>query len=296
MKSILFSMALFASAAQSAELIVSPSATLDSQDVIAGMAAQLGEAERQQLLGNREQLRRVIDGFYLSKVAAADARKNGLDVQPVVKARIEKAVTDILAQAQVEFLINKELENANFDEAAAEYYKANQEKFKTPEIIEASHILVKSDQSRDREAALKLVGEIREKVLADPSVFEEMARTHSDDKVSGAKGGALGAFPRKRMVKPFTDAAFKLKATGELSDVVETQFGFHLIRLDKPYVPGIRPFEEVKVDIIKKLTGDVKKLIREEYLISLRDSPDVLVNEKNIDAFLQDPLSANGSK
>lgn len=293
MKNFVLLFALFTSYAHSAELIVSPAVTLNSQDVIAGLRAQLGDAERQQILGNQEQLRRVIDGFYLSMAAAADARKNGLDTQPGVQARIDKAVTDILAQAQVEFLINKELENADFTEAAAEYYKANGEKYQTPEIIEASHILIKPGETRDREAALKLIGEIREKVLADPSIFEEMARTHSDDQGSGAKGGSLGAFQRKRMVKPFTNAAFNLKEKGELSDVVETQFGFHLIRLDKPYVPGIKPFEEVKEQIVKKLSGDIKKLIREEYLISLRDAPDAVVNEKNIQEFLANPTSTN---
>jgi peptidyl-prolyl cis-trans isomerase C len=156
--------------------------------------------------------------------------------------------------------------------------------------------LIKSGETRDREAALKLIGEIREKVIADPSIFEQMAREYSEDTGSAAKGGALGPFARKRMVQQFSDAAFELKQQGELSDVVETKFGFHLIRLDKPYVHGIKPYEEVKEQIVKKLSGDIKKLIREEYLISLRDSPDALVNEKNIDAFLKNPLSASGSE
>lgn len=286
---LLWTLYAISAVAFSSELIVSPTVRLTTQDVTAAVQAQLRDDERVQMLGDKGQFRRVIDGLYLSFAAAADARRNGLDSTPRIKAKLDKAAVDILAQAQIEYLIDKELKDKDFTPAAAEYYLANKEQFKLPETIAASHILIKVSNERSKEDALARITDIRKKVMDDPDLFEELARTHSDDAGSGAKGGALGTFSRKKMVKPFSEAAFALQKKGALSDIVESRFGFHLIRLDRPHVDGYREYEEVKEQIIKRIKGDIKRLVREEYLISLRDAPDVIVNEANMKKYLDNP-------
>lgn len=105
-----------------------------------------------------------------------------------------------------------------------------------PEQIGASHILVayqgatraKPTVTRTKEEARQLANQLRAKALQPGADFARLAREASDGP-SGIEGGALPKFRRQQMVKPFSDAAFALKP-GELSDVVETNFGFHIIK------------------------------------------------------------------
>ena len=102
------------------------------------------------------------------------------------------------------------------------------------EQIKASHVLIaykaarRSRASRTKAEAKKLADAVLKRAKAGED-FADLARKHSDDPSAKAKGGDLGSFHRGMMVKPFADAAFALKP-GEVSDVVETEFGFHVIR------------------------------------------------------------------
>lgn len=140
------------------------------------------------------------------------------------------------------------------EEEIREYYEANPSRFETAPEVRASHILVRPE-SRDpegMEAARARAAELLELLKAGED-FSELARTHSGDPGTAKKGGDLGWFPRGMMVKPFEDAAFSL-GKGEVSDVVETPFGFHIIRVDDMKPTGVKPFEAVKGDIRKILT------------------------------------------
>lgn len=103
--------------------------------------------------------------------------------------------------------------------------------------IKASHILVaykgamRADPAitRTKEQAKKLAEQLQKQASAPKANFEELAKKNSDDKGSGARGGDLGEFAAGQMVKPFSDAAFALKP-GALSTVVESDFGFHIIK------------------------------------------------------------------
>ncbi len=118
------------------------------------------------------------------------------------------------------------------DEAVHEFYVANPDKFLLPEQFRARHILVRVAPGADADTRAQARAEIDgllEQLRAGAD-FAELARKHSDD-VSAAAGGDLGFFPRGRMVAPFEDAVMSL-APGELSGVVETRYGFHVIRLE----------------------------------------------------------------
>ena len=103
-----------------------------------------------------------------------------------------------------------------------------------PERITASHLLVaykgaaRSRATRSKEEAQKLAEQYRGQALKNQD-FAELARAHSDDPTAKTAGGSLGQFDRGGMVKAFSDAAFALKP-GEISAVVETEFGFHVIK------------------------------------------------------------------
>ncbi|GMR04480.1 MAG: peptidylprolyl isomerase [Thermodesulfobacteriota bacterium] len=140
-----------------------------------------------------------------------------------------------------------------------EYYEKNKERFLNPGEVRASHILVRPDmENPDREAAK---AEARKKAeallqrLREGADFKEMAKKYSQDPGSGKKGGDLGWFPRGVMVKTFEDAAFSLKK-GELSPIVETVFGFHIIRVEDKKEPTLKPLKEVTPSIIKAIKTD----------------------------------------
>ncbi|MFH1197844.1 MAG: peptidylprolyl isomerase [bacterium] len=114
--------------------------------------------------------------------------------------------------------------------------------------VNARHILVKflnSENKPDTAAALAKIKSIRDSILAGSS-FQEMAKRHSDDKGSGLKGGELGFFERRNMVKQFDSTAFSLKV-GELSGVVETRYGYHLIQVTAE--EQLPTFENYKSDL-----------------------------------------------
>ncbi len=128
------------------------------------------------------------------------------------------------------------------------YYKENLERLSGKEERRASHILInaaKDAPAADREKAKARAAELLEQVRKAPATFAEVARKSSDDKGSATAGGDLSFFARGAMVKPFEDAAFALKK-GEISDVVETDFGYHIIQLTDIKTPRQPTFEELR--------------------------------------------------
>jgi peptidyl-prolyl cis-trans isomerase C len=139
------------------------------------------------------------------------------------------------------------------DKETKAYYDANQESFKEPEQVRASHILIKVDPKADasqKVEARKRVEEVQER-LKKGEEFSALAKEFSQCP-SSAKGGDLGYFRRGQMVKPFEEVAFALKP-GELSDIVETKFGYHLIKVMDKKAPGTASYQEVKPRIEQKL-------------------------------------------
>lgn len=163
------------------------------------------------------------------------------------------------AQVRVQYLLlspDTLAERIRVDEAdARQYYEANRARYQEPEQRKASHILISADAGMDaqsRQSAREKAERLLEEVKANPGRFEAMAREQSEDPVSAERGGDLGAFTRDMMVKPFADAVFAMNK-GEIRGLVETEFGFHIIRLDD-IVPGTQlGFEVVKGEIMNEL-------------------------------------------
>lgn len=150
------------------------------------------------------------------------------------------------------YLESKGLRNPEVPEAEIkEYYEKNKGNFKREETIRASHILIKVDESakpEEKEQARKKAEKIR-KEIAEGKDFAEMAKELSGCD-SASKGGDLGYIKRGYMTEEFDKVAFALKKD-ELSDVVQTKFGYHIIKVADKKPEGIAPYEEVK-DFIGK--------------------------------------------
>ncbi len=198
-------------------------------------------------------LKRMTQVLALSDIA----RTKGLEKDERIKQQIGYLTNEILAQE----LIRQEIAKIQVSEDDIKsYYKANMESFNAPEMVKARHILIKVGRAASEEeknnAREKAEG-ILKRIKAGED-FAKLAAELSDDPGSKVNGGELGFFPRGRMVKPFEDAAFAMKP-GEVSGLVETQFGFHIIKVEEKKPAGIEPFDAVRDKIRAKLTDDISK-------------------------------------
>lgn len=139
------------------------------------------------------------------------------------------------------------------DEDVREYYDTHPEEFHKEKTVAARHILFKLDQNADEETQQEVKQKASDvlKLAREGQDFAELAKKYSEGPSKDA-GGALGAFTRDSMVKPFADAAFEMK-TGEISDLVKTQFGWHIIKVEKVQPEVTEPFEKAKSKIRAEL-------------------------------------------
>ncbi|MEJ2744645.1 MAG: peptidyl-prolyl cis-trans isomerase [bacterium] len=156
------------------------------------------------------------------------------------------------------------------DKEIKAFYKDNPEKFKKPERVKASHILIKVnpvDSAEEKEKKRRKIEELRKKIKKGAD-FAKLARENSECP-SKAKGGDLGYFEKGKMVKPFEETAFGMKV-GRISDVVETQFGYHLIKVTEHEKAGVTPFEKARDQLEEFLNNQKRQGDINEYLQRLR--------------------------
>jgi peptidyl-prolyl cis-trans isomerase C len=154
---------------------------------------------------------------------------------------------------------------------AEDFYKNNPDQFKQPERVRASHILISTPENAD--AATKAQAKSKaQQVLKDVKAgkdFAALARQHSQDPGSAVNGGDLGFFGQGQMVGPFNDVAFSLKP-GATSDLVETQFGYHIIRVAEKQPARTASLEEMRPRIEEYLQHQNRESETESFVKSLR--------------------------
>jgi peptidyl-prolyl cis-trans isomerase D len=172
------------------------------------------------------------------------------------------------------------------DQEIQEYYDEYAEEFWMPEQVRARHILIKAGvgaKPEEKEDARKKAEDVLAKVEKG-TPFEELAKKFSEDKASAQEGGDLGLFPRGQMVQPFEEAAFGLEP-GEVSEVVETRFGFHIIRVEEKIPEGTKSLDKVKDDIRKTLfDGQAAELVRKEAFRTYRS----VLKERDLTSFAKE--------
>ena len=217
------------------------------------------------------------------------------------EAYYEKNKDDYKSQEQVNVKFIR-VNPANFvsNSVVKEYYDANQSTFASPEAVKARHILKKfpdnatDEQKAETKAAAEELLKTVNTELAAGADFAKLAEIHSEGP-SAARGGALRGsnpklpagdyFARGEMVKPFEETAFDVLKPGEVSSLVETQFGYHIIKLEERKVPETQPFAQVQYEIQQKLVQvsgvDEAKRISDDllYEIEIQDYDAALAHE-----------------
>ncbi len=165
------------------------------------------------------------------------------------------------------------------EQEIARYYTAHQEMFHREEQVRARHILFKlpEEATAEQEAAVRAQAEQVLHELKKEGDFAALAQQHSEDMASREKGGDLGFFSRGQMVKPFEDAAFSL-SVGEVSDLVRTAFGYHILRLDDKIAGEVKPLIEVQPEIIETIRAEKTRAATltfvDDLMITIEETPD----------------------
>lgn len=267
-----------AGAAEPSTILVEGEGTAVTVQDVLGDATRIPAELRKEVLQRPATVAQMASNLYIYRRIADQAKAEGFEQQPDVVAAMRAAREKILADAWLAALDDKHRPSEAAAAVKAEaIYKAEPKRFAMDEEVHARHILVAghSDEARAKAQALH-------KQLVEGADFAKLAQEESADKGSGARGGDLGFFGRGKMVEPFEQAAFALKP-GELSGVVESQFGFHILRVEAQRAAGTRPFAEVREALIKEVQSNVTQDARAEAAGKLRDAGKVQVEA--IEAF-----------
>jgi peptidyl-prolyl cis-trans isomerase C len=215
---------------------------------------------------------------FKSRFADESQFKDALENMGTTEESIKKQIKEQMSiQELIDNHVGRDIKVSEADTKA--YYDNNPQFFKQPEQVKASHILIKAEPDADdavKAEARKKIEDIQKK-LKQGGNFAALAKELSEGP-SGKNGGELGFFRRGQMVKPFEDAAFTVKP-GELSDIVETRFGYHIIKVEEKKPESITPYADVKERLEQVLK---QQKVREE-LIKYLDS---LKKEAKIEIFM----------
>jgi peptidyl-prolyl cis-trans isomerase C len=176
---------------------------------------------------------------------------------------------NLIVDAAISDKVSKEVRIS--PEEARTFFDANRARFHVPEVARASHILLRvpSDAPAGVKSEKRLQMDVIRARLEQGEKFADVARQVSEDPGSKERGGDLGAFPRGRMVPEFDEAAFTLK-TNQLSGVITTQFGYHLLLVTDRKPARDVSFEEAQADIGRMLTGQKQAEVIRQYTEQLR--------------------------
>jgi peptidyl-prolyl cis-trans isomerase D len=295
-----------------------------NRDLLAaqGMTPEMFDAQLRQQFGTQQVLAGVSQSAFTPPATAAvtlDALLQRREVQiqrfdpATYRAQAQPSDADVEAyykshetefkapeQAAIEYVVlspdvlAKGLVVSEAD--ARKYYDENAAKWSTPEERRASHILVKAEADRpkaEREAAKAKAEALLAQVRKNPASFAEVAKKESQDPGSAAQGGDLGWFGRGMMTKAFEDAAFSHKP-GEIGDVVETEFGYHVLMTTGARGGEKKPFDAVRAEIETELRKQQAQKryaeVAEQFSNLVYEQPDSL--QPVIDKFKLDKQTA----
>ncbi|RXJ81421.1 peptidyl-prolyl cis-trans isomerase [Arcobacter sp. F2176] len=250
--SIVTAFALTATTLSAAETF----ASVNGEDVTTQDVAQLLRGQNVQFENlPKETKDKVISQLIEKKLLTQKAVKSGIEKDEKYKDALSKIKEDLA----LELWMQKEYSKVKATDAEEKsFYDKNKEKFKTPDTLEASHILVKTEKEANDVIAKLNIAKNKK------GSFEELAKKFSIGPTK-TKGGYLGKFQAKQMVPEFSEAALKLKKGEYTKKPVKTQFGYHVIYLENKEISKVLPFDKVK-DNIEKLIVQEKyaKIIKEE--------------------------------
>lgn len=250
---------------------------------------RLAEENREEFRTDLKRITGSLENLLLYRTLASEARALGLDQDPQVRKAVELATERVLGIERLN-RFRADLKIPPMNQAAKEKYLAEPAKFEVSEQVRAMHVLIATKERSDDEAR-KRAEEVRVKALAGVD-FEKLASEYSDDPSARTNRGDLGFFGKGKMLPQFEEAAFALVNTGDISPVVKTRFGYHVIRLVDRKSARLRSFEEVRDGLVRQLQESYVNDRLQEYLSAIRNDKSIKLNTEAIDALVVKPKAA----
>jgi peptidyl-prolyl cis-trans isomerase C len=222
-------------------------------------------------LNTLERKRQFVDNYILNDLLTDEGHAQGYDRDPEITHQVEELRKRLVVQRVMkEFQEPPDLS----DEQVRAYYDQNRRLFSGSQV-RVSHILVKDEA---------LAKSLRDQLREDPSKFEELAKANSTDTATAARGGDLGFFGQGRMVAEFEQAAFALEKAGDISEVVKSPFGYHIIKLTERKDGPDKPFEEAKDRIRVMLVNQKRQEQTQARFDALKAKAKVTIKDDLLDA------------
>ena len=245
-----------------------------SQQEIDAVFNKLPASERLLFVRDGGKVDQLINSLLQRKLIAREAVAAGYDKDPLMAARLELEQQKVLAEAWMEKYL-EDAPAADFEALAYEHYLANPEAYRSDEILDVSHILI-GIESRGISEARELAASLRMQLEEEPTRFDDLVAEYSDDPLKQNNGGRYAEMSRGMMVGPFERAAFKLEQVGDISEPVETQYGFHIIRLNGRAGNELQEYGEVRDQAVADARRRYLDNYRHIYLTKLLSDPVVI--------------------
>jgi peptidyl-prolyl cis-trans isomerase C len=221
-------------------------------------------------LEDAERRKRFVENHLLSELIYRKGIDDGLSDDAGIRDQIDKLERRLVIQK----VMSEQQASPIPEEDVRAYYDANQGEFST-ERVKASHILVAEEE---------LAIEIHGKVVADQSVFAELAKEHSVDRSNAERGGDLGFFGRNRMVKEFEDTAFAMTEDGQISEPIKTRFGYHVIMRTGREDGSVKAFEDVENQIKIRMTNERRADSTQAFLDQIKTDSALTIDDEALQA------------
>lgn len=249
---------------------------LEQQELDAAIS-KLAPEDRLVFLRDGAKVDQLIRALLQRKVIAAAAASEGFDQDPLIAAKMRLEAEKVLAEDWLQKVV-ADMPAADYEALAYEDYLANPDRYLSPETLDVSHILIEADACASEQARL-LAASLKNELEQDPSRFDAMVKEHSDDPAKDENGGRYAEMRRGMMVKPFEEAAFALTEPGSIAGPVQTDYGWHVIRLNARWGGERQEFSEVRDEAVAQAENRYRQNYRENYLRKLLSGPIVIPDE-----------------
>jgi peptidyl-prolyl cis-trans isomerase C len=211
----------------------------------------------------------ILKGMIRRTLILQQKEANDLRKEKKIVERVKDFENGLVAAAFIERHVGQKLTVT--EEEIKEWYEKNMQKFSSPPKVKARHILL-----RDRKEAEKVLAKLRK-----GEDFSQLAKEHSIDLPMAKEGGAMGTIEKGKSLPELEKVLFVLKV-GEISDIVETRYGFHILTVDETITTQYKPFEEVKESIRKGLLQQKEAKAFDEMAENLEKNAKIKIFEENL--------------
>jgi parvulin-like peptidyl-prolyl isomerase len=253
--------------------------------------ARVPKEQRERFIDSPTRIRELLNNLLLTKQLAVQGRAEHLEQQPGVESQLRAAQDEVFARARMsEFLAA--IKVPNLDKLVAEQYATHKELYVVPASVDVKHVLIATAERADADAKV-LADKVRVEALADPKGFDQLVEKYSDDVSKAQNHGLMKDATAEKYVEPFRKAVAALTKVGEISPVIATSYGYHVVELVALNPQRQQTFDEVRAKLTAATREQYIANVRRDFVNELTNSQ-TDINSATMDT-LRDRYDADGN-